>query len=1022
MTYSINDQIVDNHAFTIFACNPNNNIIVKACAGSGKTWLLASRILRILIEGSNIENILAITFTKKSAQEMQDRVIEWLKQFSSFSQEQLSKELYIRGIEPSVKNLIKAKNLYFKILSSPYKFNISTFHVWFMQLLNIMPLEYHKNYNNLRQDSNILYEEALKDFIESQIYTKYSDIFNQFSNLWQENIFTSKILKDIWNKRHQFLHNFEFNNDNFIFPSNETINALKNIAIPNLQLTIKHQDISNQILALLDKKNNSITNNIKDNILKAIKNNSLKELTESLINTNFAIRSIDRTKNNIIQTEFEEYSAIILADYYELYNKAYLSIGELLVKIYLHYKQKNNIIEFNDIEIDIFNLLKQDEIANYVWCRLDNKYKHILFDEFQDTNYMQWQIIINWLKAYEFSMEKPSIFIVGDKKQSIYKFRGSDSRILDAASDFLSNQYNVQILATYNTRRCSAKIIDWLNNSLCLEQIDDYKPHSTTVMQGKTYLLPIIEDLEQSKNQLVNTIKYLSQSYKYNEILILTSTRNKWKDFEEALKKKNIPCLLEIRGGLLQSPEIYLIFNFIRFLVDNTDKYSLFNILNSKIFSHELVDKFINFDEDIDYVNMLKNLISNNTLYNNDKNYIAKILEIKNKYKICPPLEIIQYILINFNLSKHFILNMPFRASQIQNNIDNFFNLILEFNAGRYPSLNSLLQYLQKYQYTEYLSETPNKSIENSNNGVYFDTVHGAKGLEYEAVVIFDTNNYKEFTTNFLISKNNKFIGNKNKLIQFAGIDWQIEKQLTDDEYKNSLYVAMTRAKQTLVVGGAIVKPKKNQNENESKNWFNLLKNSHEIHELQINTVEKNNTINFNYKSDKIIESTEFNIKNKIQNNIGQEIGSIMHILMERICRFRDNNYNIAIPSLEKAQNWLKIAPHKKFILKIALEKVELILNAQNLEYIFNPHLYKKAYCELSFYHKSKVYRMDRIIQKNNNDWLIIDYKLGDEQKHINEYQKQLNIYKYILSKSYKIELSKISAGILNSNCELNII
>src|SRR5687767_14199581 len=98
--YFINHITSCEQEFNHTACNPNNNIVIKACAGSGKTWLLCSRILRILIEGENIENILAITFTTKAANEMQHRILEWLKNFSCYSDEELKHELKLRGIIP----------------------------------------------------------------------------------------------------------------------------------------------------------------------------------------------------------------------------------------------------------------------------------------------------------------------------------------------------------------------------------------------------------------------------------------------------------------------------------------------------------------------------------------------------------------------------------------------------------------------------------------------------------------------------------------------------------------------------------------------------------------------------------------------------------------------------------------------------------------------------------------------------------------------------------------------------------
>ena len=184
MSYTINGNKITAQNFVELACNPQHNIVVKACAGSGKTWLLASRIVRILIEGASHKHILAITFTKKAAQEMKQRVMNYLHNFSKINDKDLEQELVARGIKLTKSNLIRARNLYFEILSSPYTLNISTFHVWFANLANLAPASQVINYSNVREDENIMYEDAIKSFISSNIYNNYQQIFTQFLEKW----------------------------------------------------------------------------------------------------------------------------------------------------------------------------------------------------------------------------------------------------------------------------------------------------------------------------------------------------------------------------------------------------------------------------------------------------------------------------------------------------------------------------------------------------------------------------------------------------------------------------------------------------------------------------------------------------------------------------------------------------------------------------------------------------------------------------------------------------------------------
>ena len=156
--YEHNKQPVSKDAFYAIACDPQRSVAVEACAGAGKTWMLVSRMIRALLEDDSPQphEILAITFTKKAAGEMRQRLQEWLAEFAFATPEKLEQELIIRGLSKeylSRQNLDtnnglqtayslpeQLQNLYQKTLLQGRGVQIKTFHGWFASLLRTAPL------------------------------------------------------------------------------------------------------------------------------------------------------------------------------------------------------------------------------------------------------------------------------------------------------------------------------------------------------------------------------------------------------------------------------------------------------------------------------------------------------------------------------------------------------------------------------------------------------------------------------------------------------------------------------------------------------------------------------------------------------------------------------------------------------------------------------------------------------------------------------------------------------------------
>jgi ATP-dependent helicase/nuclease subunit A len=151
-----------------YALDPARNAVVEACAGSGKTWLLVSRMIRLLLAGAKPSELLAITFTRKAAAEMRDRLYRWLADLASVSDAEAIEFLVQRGLSAAQAQaaLPRARGLFEAVLASVPGPMISTFHGWFLNVLQRAPMD-RRAPSNLLEETGLLLDEAWLTWAES---------------------------------------------------------------------------------------------------------------------------------------------------------------------------------------------------------------------------------------------------------------------------------------------------------------------------------------------------------------------------------------------------------------------------------------------------------------------------------------------------------------------------------------------------------------------------------------------------------------------------------------------------------------------------------------------------------------------------------------------------------------------------------------------------------------------------------------------------------------------------------------
>lgn len=270
-------------------------------------------------------------------------------------------------------------------------------------------------------------------------------------------------------------------------------------------------------------------------------------------------------------------------------NARMMRCGAELMVVYRQIKRARGVIDFADLESNAYRLMRDPGTAAYVQCRLDRRYRHLLFDEFQDTSSLQWRLLADWLQAYAGAGERPSVFVVGDPRQSIYRFRRAEARVFMAATRLLDEGFDSLEIGTDTTRRNAPAIVEVLNR--CLPPVMAHYRHQATLAetgQGLFWRLPRVQAdapgavaavdepfdwLESPRNdetplrhlegvQIAHAIKAarreLARQGKvvpFREIFVLARSRTGFEAYERALREAGLPVQSDRSGGLLRTLE-----------------------------------------------------------------------------------------------------------------------------------------------------------------------------------------------------------------------------------------------------------------------------------------------------------------------------------------------------------------------------------------------------------------------------------------------------------------------------------
>jgi ATP-dependent helicase/nuclease subunit A len=517
--YELNGQRVSRPDFYAVACDPRRSVAVEACAGAGKTWMLVSRMLRALLAGAQPHEILAITFTKKAAGEMRQRLQQWLEAFAQATPEQLLHELHIRGIAPQAAPALvePLHNLYRTLLQSGRPVQVRTFHSWFAALLRNAPLAVldrlglPASYELLEDDKDAVaavwrrFHAAV--VAEADARRDYMDAVathGRFNTL--------KALQAALAKRVEFaLADAQGTVDASVKPFGEQFPDLAGAGEPAHAL-----QGATVCTVLLDAARVLGTGAptyaaLGGKLEQAVGSLSLGDVFDALFTQKGEPRKFGKLGDHPAVTAAQALAQRLQAAAHQhtasLHQQRMARLTRLLIAEFSALKRERGWVDMNDVERAALVMLSDPVLSGWVQERLDARVSHLLIDEFQDTNPLQWQALNAWLSGYAGAGgQAPSVFIVGDPKQSIYRFRRAEPQVFRAAQRFVVDGLDGDLLSCDHTHRNAQRVLAVVNEAMDAAQdageYDGYRAHTTESPEvGAVQRLPQIERHTQEDGQ-----------------------------------------------------------------------------------------------------------------------------------------------------------------------------------------------------------------------------------------------------------------------------------------------------------------------------------------------------------------------------------------------------------------------------------------------------------------------------------------------------------------------------------------
>ena len=836
-------------AAQIEAADPHASTWLSANAGSGKTRVLTNRVARLLLQGTEPRNILCLTYTKAAASEMQNRLFQTLGDWAMRGDEDLKGKLRLLGEEPP-EDLAKARTLFARAIEVPGGLRIQTIHALCASILRQFPLEGGVSPQFREMDDagrDALIEEVLDGLADTapRVLSNVSAFYSDDSLVGLGRMVSSKADDFVITgaKADAFRA--------FGVPDDQTMDRILKAVFAPSDLKMLHNfgsalmqspSVSDQKSALLLKE-----------IPKVPSIRTLLQL-EKIFLTGEGAQSPFSAKVGKVPTKkgqaIPEVAPLIPAldalmlrvesarrDRVSLSaaqkNAALQDFAHTFLPAYDAAKRDRGVLDFDDLIRRTRDMLNGSAL-NWVLYRLDGQIDHILVDEAQDTSPAQWQIVKALTEQIvDDDSRERTLFVVGDKKQSIYSFQGADAEGFDNKQQ----EFDAQLAGSLKGRelrhsfRSSSAILS-LVDQICegLDGVGSSVRHHAYFDQkpGRVDVLPLNippEKIDEPEwhdprdrpidndasfalgsqiaeiiSQLLKTETIQRENGEFTrvtpgDIMILVQKRSAVFDrIIQACKAANLPIAGSDRLKISGELAVRDLLACLSFLTLPEDDLSLAAALRSPLFGWseaELYDLAANRPEG---TSIWPELRRRRDAY---PKTFAVLDRLRGQADFLRPYELLEEIL-NENQGREKLLARL--GPEAEDGIDELLNQAIAFEREEVPSVTGFLTRVQ--------SETVEvkRDAEASDQLIQIMTVHGAKGLERPIVILPDTTSENRERSGGLLTDDDGLVMLSASLAESpARIQAAKDRRKAAEQAERNrlLYVAMTRAESWLIVGGA---------------------------------------------------------------------------------------------------------------------------------------------------------------------------------------------------------------------------